>query len=325
MAKIGRIGTRLEFEGKKEYVQATQEINNSMKNLASEMKAVTYEFGRNDKSVEGLTKRKGLLEDQATQYNKAIEATQKQLQDMRDKGLTPADEAYQDMERILRENESALAGVKREIGDVDSALRESKVSWQDVGSVVADVGKAIVAAMAAVGAAAVAAGAYLYGMAKETAAAGNAINDYSIRMGMSRSAIQEWDYVLSQNGATLGNLNYGMRRVVAAMGSLDEEGGKVGKAITRLGLDFDEVRNKSPEDAIDAVVRAFQDMEEGADKTALALEIFGQNGGVKLAGLLNSTSAEMDEMRQRAHDLGMVMSDDAITAAAEFSNSMDTL
>ena len=197
----------------------------------------------------------------------------------------------------MRENESALAGVQREIGEVDEALQSSGANWEKIGDTIAGVGKAIGVAMAAVGAAAVAAGAYLYGMAKETEAAGNAINDYSLQMGFSRQAIQEWDYVLSQNGATLGNLNYGMRRVVAAMGSLDEEGGKVGKAITRLGLDFDEVRAKSPEDAIDAVVRAFQDMDEGAEKTALALEIFGQRGGMMLVPLLNETAEATEELR----------------------------
>jgi len=128
MAKIGHIGTSISFEGKKEFEAATKDINNSLKNMGLELKAVTYEFGRNDKSVEGLTKRKGLLEQHAGEYNKAIEASKKALPDMTDKGLTPTDKAYQDMERVLRENKSALAGVKREIDDVDSALKDSKVN-----------------------------------------------------------------------------------------------------------------------------------------------------------------------------------------------------
>ena len=97
MARIGRIGTRLEFEGNKEYVATAKEINDSLKGMASEMRAVTYEFGRNDKSVEGLTKRKGILEQQSEEYAKAIEAATKSLEHMRDMGIEPTDKAYQDM------------------------------------------------------------------------------------------------------------------------------------------------------------------------------------------------------------------------------------
>ena len=143
MAKIGRIGTRLEFEGNKEYVATAQEINNSLKNLGSEMKAVTYEFGRNDKSVEGLTKRKGLLEQQSDEYKKAIDAAKDSLENMRAMGIEPTDKAYQDMERVLRENESALNGVGREIGEVDEQLQSSGVAWEKVGGTIKGVGKAI--------------------------------------------------------------------------------------------------------------------------------------------------------------------------------------
>ena len=121
------------------------------------------------------------------------------------------------------------------------------------------------------------------------------------------------------------NLSYGMRRVQGAMGDLREDGGKVGQAISRLGLNFDEVRRKSPEDAMDAIVRAFQDMEEGADKTALALQIFGQRGGLSLIPMLNQSAEATDELRQQTHALGMVMSEDNIDAAQGFNNSMDTL
>jgi len=325
MAKIGRIGTRLEFEGKKEYLDATKEINSSLKNLGSEMKAVTYEFGRSDKSIEGLTKRKSLMEQQLEEQTKAVENTKKALEMMTNEGVDPASKQYQDMERVLRETESQMSGTKREIAELDSQLQSSRGNWENVGKVIEGVATALAAGMAAVGAAAVAAGAYLYNMASETAAAGNAVDNYSRQMGFSRDAIQEWDYILSQNGASLYNFNYGVRRVTAAMGSLDEEGGKVGKAITQLGLNFDEVREKSPEDAMSAIITAFQDMEEGADKTALSLQIFGQRGGMTLMPMLNSSAKATEELRQRAHDLGMVMSNEAIDASSNFTNSLDTL
>ena len=235
--------------------------------------------------------------------------------------------------------ESRLRGTSKEMDSTADATGELGDELKSTGNIADDagerfeglkstlkgVGAAVCGAMAAIGAGAVAAGAALYNMATETAEAGNAINQTSLQLGMSREAVQEWDYVLGQNNASIYYLTYGMRRLTGAMGSVEEDGGKVGQAITRLGLDFDEVRRKSPEDAMDALVRAFQDMEEGADKTALALQIFGQRGGLMLTPMLNTTAEATDALRKEAHALGMVMSDDMIDASAGFNNSMDRL
>jgi len=212
-----------------------------------------------------------------------------------------------------------------EVDNAGDVAGDASGTFDGLGDTLKSVGATLAGTMAAIGGAAVAAGALLYDLATGAAEAGNAVAQYSLKLGMSRDAVQEWDYVLSQNGASLYNFQYGLRRVTGAMGSVEAGGGKVGEAITRLGLDFDQVRAKSPEDAMDAIVRAFQDMEEGADKTALSLQIFGQRGGLELMPLLNSTADATDELRQRAHELGMVMGDEAIDAAQRFSNSMDTL
>ncbi|MCL2532416.1 MAG: hypothetical protein FWE40_09765 [Oscillospiraceae bacterium] len=197
--------------------------------------------------------------------------------------------------------------------------------FDSLGDTLKTVGATLAGTIAGIGATACAAGALLYNLATGAAEAGNAVAQYSNKLGLSRDAVQEWDYILTQNGASLYNFQYGLRRVTGAMGSTEEGGGKVGEAITRLGLDFDQVRKKSPEDAMNAIVTAFQSMEEGADKTALSLQIFGQRGGLELMPLLNSTAEATDGLRQRAHELGMVMGDEAIDAAQAFNNSMDTL
>ena len=346
------IGIRLGIEGEKDFKSALRDINQSFKVLGSEMQLVTSQFDKNDKSMGALTARKGVLNKEIETQKGKIELLKSALEnasesfgenDKRTQNwqiqLNKAQAELNGMERELENNEKALSGMGdgmddagKNAGGLGKELESTGEIADDTGKrfeglkdVLKGVGVAMGAAITAIGASAVAAGAGLYNMAKETAAAGDSIDKTSIQLGISRQSLQEWDYVLTQNGASLYNFQYGMRRVQGAMGDLSEDGGKVGKAITRLGLDFDEIRSKSPDEAMNAVVTAFQGMEEGADKTALALQIFGQRGGMQLMPMLNSTAEATDELRQRAHELGMVMSDDGVDASVAFTDSMDTL
>jgi len=312
-------------QAKREFSESSEKITKTLDLLGAEMGLLNAEYAKNSDNVEALSGKKELLAKQLDENAKTVEAAEKALTAMREDGIDPASDAYMDMEKALLSSKTALVQTQNEIAEIDEQLQESKATWENAGDVFVGVMKGLGVAMAAVGVKAAAAGKYIYGMAMDAATAGNSVNDMAVKMGMSRDAIQEWDYILSQNGASLYNLNYGMRRLQGAMGDVRDDGGKVGQAISRLGLDFDEVRQKSPEDAMNAIVTAFQGMEEGAEKTALALQIFGQRGGMDLVPLLNNTTEEMEGLRQAAHDLGMVMSEDAIDAAVGFSNSMDTL
>ena len=76
---------------------------------------------------------------------------------------------------------------------------------------------------------------------------------------------------------------------------------------------------------MNAIVQAFQDMPESVEKTNMALDIFGRRAGMELMPLLNSSNEELEEMRQRAHDLGAVMSDDLVDASVAFGDAQTDL
>ena len=66
-------GLKLGFEGEKEFKKALSEINQSFKVLGSEMKLVSSEFDKNDKSVAALTARNTVL-------NKEIDAQKQKIE-----------------------------------------------------------------------------------------------------------------------------------------------------------------------------------------------------------------------------------------------------
>lgn len=157
----------------------------------------------------------------------------------------------------------------------------------------------------------------LKNLADSAAAAGDKIDKQSQALGISRKAYQEWDYILSQSGSSIDSLGTSMKTLNNSILS-----GK--DSVKKLGLSFDDLKGMNMEQQFEAVVRAFQQMPEGAEKSALAVELFGRNG-MELLPLLNSTSDTIDQLRQKFADLGIEMTDKQIEAAVNYSDSMDTL
>jgi hypothetical protein len=68
----------------------------------------------------------------------------------------------------------------------------------------------------------------------------------------------------------------------------------------------------------------FAELPDGAQKSALAIELFGKQGA-KLLPLLNKGSAGITELTRQAQELGLVLDDSAYAAAGQFNDSMDVL
>lgn len=153
------------------------------------------------------------------------------------------------------------------------------------------------------------------------AAAADKVDKASQTLGMSRKGYQEWGYVLSQNGSSIDTMSVSMKTMQNAIA----QGTKAtDDAFAKLGLNADELKNMSTEDAFGAVVTALQGMPAGAEKTALAMDLLGKNA-MELMPLLNGTAESTEGLKQEANDLGLVLSDDAVDSGVAFTDAMDTL
>lgn len=177
---------------------------------------------------------------------------------------------------------------------------------------------------ALVGAAGLAGGA-LFGMAKKATDSTDRIDKLSQKIGISRKEFQEYEYILSQNGTEIEVLQRGMKTLTERMQESTEGTGKGAEAFERLKLDaIDPLTGsmKSQSDMFDEAARALMQMPEGAEKSRLAFDLFGK-AGQELMPLLNGTEEDMDALREAANEMGLVLSDDAIDAGAQFQDSMD--
>lgn len=168
MAKEEQIKSQIILEGEKEYRSACKGINTSLREIGSEMKLATAEFGDNAESIDALTRKQDILKKSLEEQAKKAKAAEDALKKMRDGGIKPTNPAYQKMQTALNNTKADMVKIQKEIDDTSEKLKKSKIDWESVGETVGKVGKAIGAGVAAMGAAiGAAAGAFL-GLAEST-------------------------------------------------------------------------------------------------------------------------------------------------------------
>lgn len=152
-------------------------------------------------------------------------------------------------------------------------------------------------------------------------AAGDKIDKQSQSLGMSRKAYQEWEYILGQSGASIESMGLVMKTMDAA---IKENSDDTAVALSKLGLTAAHLQSLAPEQQFEKLVRAFQKMPPSAQKSRYAIMLFGR-GAQELMPLLNSSTDSIDELKKRAQELGIIMSDEDVDAAVAFGDSLDDL
>lgn len=172
-------------------------------------------------------------------------------------------------------------------------------------------------ALAATAAAAVGVATALVGVTGEVAEYGDNIDKTSQKLGMSAEAYQEWDAILRHSGTSMDAARGSMRALIRAAQSGNE-------AFAELGITQEQLASMSQEELFELTITRLQNVTDESERSRLAMELLGR-GSMELGALLNTSSEETQAMRDRVHELGGVMSDDAVKAAARYQDSLQDM
>lgn len=181
--------------------------------------------------------------------------------------------------------------------------------------------KGIAAGSVAVAGAVAGVGAALVSTAGKTAEYGDQIDKASQKLGVSSTFYQEWEAVLQHSGTSMDRMSATFKKLATA--SQDASDDQV-KAFEAIGLSMDQVKNMSTEELFTNVISGLQGMEEGTERTALATELLGK-GAMEMGALLNTSAEDTQGMIDRVHELGGVMGEDAVKAAAEYQDQLQDM
>lgn len=240
-------------------------------------------------------------------FQREIVQTEKRLRDLSEQEKDTGDQTDA-LEKDVKEASAEMQKAGDESGKLGDALKSGLAKG-------AEIAAGAVAAMAAAAAATVTA---VVDLTAQTAEYGDNIDKTSQKLGMSAQAYQEWDFIMQHSGSDIDKMTTSMKTLSKAV--VDQSDKSVA-AFAKLGISMEDAANMSQEELFAATISALQGMDSGAERTALAVDLLGKSA-MELGPLLNTSAEDTEKMRQQVHELGGVMSDEAVKASAAYQDSL---
>ena len=354
------ISTRFKLDGEKEYKQAIASINSDLRVLNSEMKLVSAQFEENADSTEALTQKGEVLEKQLAAQKNKVDALKAALNNAEqsttasktqtDKWQISLNNAQKDLiklERELNSNNEALENNKKATADLTAAQNDSTQECKNLGDVLDELtGKfgidlpdgmknsisglgnistkalGVAAAFTALLTGLVSVERKLIELTIGQAANAQEVINLSQTVGMTTEQYQEWDYVMQ-------SCNYSMEQAQGDLSQLAEKAmdaaNDVGEGAELFGELNIQVTNtsgalKSQAELLSEVIIALQGMEDETRRNAIASALLSTTGEM-LVPLFSKSSEEIQNMKKRAHELGVVMSGETLEGFVDVTDA----
>jgi hypothetical protein len=152
------------------------------------------------------------------------------------------------------------------------------------------------------------------------------LSKLSQKTGISVESLSLLKPIAEQSGTSLEGLANGLKKLSSAM--VEAAGGSKEQveAFSRLGVSVKDAAGhlRPTEEVLLDLADAFAAMPDGAEKSALAVKLFGKSG-VELIPFLNQGRAGIEQLKQKFKELGLEISGDTAKAAEKFNDTLDTV
>ncbi|MDA8259233.1 MAG: hypothetical protein M0Z99_26940, partial [Betaproteobacteria bacterium] len=194
----------------------------------------------------------------------------------------------EDFGRAKREVTRSMSSIQRDVKEHLEGVQESLKSMKEM---VEAMGIAMLAE-------------HLVEAAKSAAEFGEQIEHATQKTGMSVQSIQELGFAARMSDVDFQSLTVGLTHLSRSM-LLTQQGSKQAEsAFQSIGLSAQQLKGMSMDQVLQAVADKFHNTQDGATKTALAMQLFGRSGA-ELIPLLDRGSEGMDALKQKANQLGI--------------------
>lgn len=168
------------------------------------------------------------------------------------------------------------------------------------------------------------AGTWLYGLAKDAIVAGDALGKLKIRTGLSVETIQELGHAASLSGVSAEEFAGSLDTMTKQIGMLIAGKGKLKGFLQEVaGPEFARaLKTASPEARLELVLGGLLQITDEAKRAAYATAFFGE-GGAKMAVLADAGAESIAAMRKEAHDLGLVLTQEDVSAMEEAGDEFE--
>lgn len=344
------MGITIDIEGKTSgLTKSLQEANTSIGKTTAALKDVNKALEMDPTNVDLLAQKEALLTKQIEQTNDKL-TVMRQVANDANEALARGDisqEQYASLTAELVKTESSLNSLNEQANENADAMNDAgdgaEAAADDMGEVATEsenagkamdalkvtaevVGGAMAAAFAAAVAGAKEVGEALVSCTMDAAAYSDELLTQSTVTGVSTEKLQELNYAAELVDTSVETITGSMTKNLRAMDSAREGTGAAAEAYEKLGISVTNSDGslRDNEEVYWEVIDALGQMEAGADRDALAMDILGKSAQ-ELNPLIEAGSETMASLAQEAHDTGYVMSDEMLGAFGAFDDQMQRL
>lgn len=150
-----------------------------------------------------------------------------------------------------------------------------------------------------------------------------ALKDTSEQTGLSTDELQAWTLQAQLGGASAQDFVTGLRKVSKELATGVDESGQQSKLFKRLGIDTKDAAGNTRDlsSVLPEIAEKFKGLTNGAEKSALAQQLFGR-AGTKLVPVLSEGAAGVAKLKAQLDDLGGGFSQEAIDRADEYDDAL---
>lgn len=212
-----------------------------------------------------------------------------------------------DLEMRLAQFQDAIGKVEKQVGRVGKNISRS----------FGDVRNVIRATVAALGVRALAS---QFDQVTESL---DRIGKSAEAFGLTTDELQKLTFAAEQNGVKFEDLSRSLGLLAKNMGDFQKGTGEAKDAFAALRINVEQSPGvlKGTDQVLGEIADKFAGFSDGANKTALAIKLFGESGA-KLVPFLNRGASGIDDLKKKAEELGIVIGGDIIRAATEFRDNL---
>ena len=156
---------------------------------------------------------------------------------------------------------------------------------------------------------------------KSAADFGDEIDKMSKRTGFSAEALSELKFAADLSGTSLETVEKGIKRMSSFLEDTRDGLSTAKLALEKFGISVADFQGLSPEETFRLMLDEIAQIEDPIRRAALAQDVFGR-AGTELLPILSDGVEGLASMRQEAHDLGFVITEEAAAAAAQFNDDL---
>jgi hypothetical protein len=222
-------------------------------------------------------------------------------------------------ERALAKAKAQLDGTAASASKTDKSI-ESLTKNVRILSVI-EIGRAITDGLQAIGNVITGSLRQISSFASSVANSFDAFNDLSARTGIGVEALQGYSLAAKLAGVDTAEFGAAVQRLSVTIGKATP-GDNLDKSLKAINLSVSELRSLSPEQQFSEIGEAISGLPTAADRAAAAVEIFGKQGAA-LAPLFREGAASIEELRNRADRLGIIVDETQLNNIGSMNDAFD--